>query len=162
MAERAPQSLEEPGSFEGRAIEPPWLDLRELPLPLCDGEAAYGAPNVAVASQFVAGSGGILVATPVYNYDVNAAIKNFVELTGSQWENKVVGFLCAAGGGSSYMAPMAFANSLMLDFRCFVVPRFVYAHGASFDKDRLSDPELERRVDELARELVRVAVRLAS
>ena len=40
----------------------------------------------------------IIVATPIYNYDANAAAKNLVELTGSAWEDKTVGFLCAAGG----------------------------------------------------------------
>ena len=38
----------------------------------------------------------ILLAVPIYNYDVNAAAKNLVEHTGSAWENKIVGFLAAA------------------------------------------------------------------
>jgi FMN reductase len=38
--------------------------------------------------------------------------------------NKVVGFLCAAGGKSSYMSVMRLANSLMLDFRCLIIPHF--------------------------------------
>ena len=75
---------------------------------------------------------GIVVATPIYNYDASAAAKNLVELTGRAWQNKVVGFLCAAGGDGSYMSIMALANSLMLDFRCVIVPRFVYATGGAF------------------------------
>ena len=39
----------------------------------------------------------IVLATPVYNYHVSAATKNLIELTGSAWEDKLVGFLCAAG-----------------------------------------------------------------
>jgi NAD(P)H-dependent FMN reductase len=67
----------------------------------------------------------VIIATGIYNYDANAAVKNLVELTGDAWENKVVGFLCAAGGMSSYMSIMSLANSLMLDFRSIIVPRFV-------------------------------------
>ena len=33
---------------------------------------------------------------------------------------------------SSYMSVMAYANSLMLDFRCVIIPRFVYATGSAF------------------------------
>ncbi len=64
---------------------------------------------------------------PVYNYDVNAVAKNFIELMGEDaLGNKTVGFMLSAGGGGSYMAVMPFANSLMLDFRCWIVPRFLY------------------------------------
>ena len=66
----------------------------------------------------------IVVAVPIYVYDTNAAIKNFVDLSGRAWTDKPVGFLCAAGGPSSYMAILGLANSLMLDFRCLIVPRF--------------------------------------
>ena len=82
------------------------------------------------------------MAAPVYNYDVSASAKNMIELTGSAWEDKIVGFLCAAGGMSSYMSVMAYANSLMLDFRCVVIPRFVFATGDAFDdegRDRLEN-----------------------
>jgi NAD(P)H-dependent FMN reductase len=133
------------------------LDLRDLPLPLCDGGPAYQHPNVAQARARVAAADGILAATPIYNYDANAALKNLIELTGQAWENKVVGFLCAAGGNSSYMSIMALANSLMLDFRCVIVPRFVYATGATFTDDRLTDPKILDRTAHCARATARLA-----
>ncbi|MDP6500219.1 MAG: hypothetical protein QF847_03295 [Candidatus Marinimicrobia bacterium] len=61
----------------------------------------------------------------MYNYDVNAAAKNLLELTGSGWNEKTVGFICNAGGDKSYMSVMSFANSLMLDHRCKIIPCFV-------------------------------------
>ena len=78
-----------------------------------------------------------------------------VELTGSSWEDKIVGFLCAAGGMNSYMSVMAFANSLMLDFRCVIIPRFVYATGNAFDDDKLKDEKVATRIEEVAAELIR-------
>ena len=101
------------------------------------------------------------MATPVYNYDVSAAAKNMVELTGSAWEDKVVGFLCAAGGMGSYMSVMSFANSLMLDFRCLIIPRFVYATGDSFNGDKLTDTKVAKRIGHVASELVRVTTGLS-
>jgi FMN reductase len=132
-----------------------WLDISELNLPLCDADACYTQPAAQRTSQDIKAADGILIATPVYNYDVAAAAKNLVELTGSAWEDKVVGFLCAAGGMNSYMSVMAFANSLMLDFRCVIIPRFVYATGRAFDGDDLKDKEVGERIGELAGELVR-------
>ena len=46
-------------------------------------------------------------------------------MAGRAFTGKPVGFVCAAGGRSSYMAVLGLANSLMLDFRCLIVPRFV-------------------------------------
>ncbi|MSU64710.1 MAG: NAD(P)H-dependent oxidoreductase [Opitutus sp.] len=127
------------------------LDLRDLPLPLCDGEKTYEHPNVLKADQLISHASGIIIATPIYNYDVNAAVKNLVELTGDAWENKVVGFLCSAGGPGSFMSIMGLANSLMLDFRCLIVPRFVYALGNAFANDAITDTKIAARVGECAR-----------
>ena len=127
-----------------------WLDISELGLPLCDADKCYTEPSAQKLSKAFEAVDGILVATPVYNYDVSAAAKNMVELTGSAWEDKVVGFLCAAGGMNSYMSVMAFANSLMLDFRSVIIPRFVYATGRAFEEDELKDAKVGERIEELA------------
>jgi FMN reductase len=132
-----------------------WLDLSEMGLPLCDADACYTQPAAQKLSKAVKAADGILIATPVYNYDVSAAAKNMVELTGSAWEEKVVGFLCAAGGMNSYMSVMAFANSLMLDFRTIIIPRFVYATGQAFEGDQLKEKKVGERIAELAAELIR-------
>lgn len=132
-----------------------WLDISELGLPLCDADKCYAQPSAKKLSAVIEAADAILVATPVYNYDVAAAAKNMVELTGSAWEDKIVGFLCAAGGMNSYMSVMAFANSLMLDFRCTIIPRFVYATGNAFDGDALKDKKVAERIEELAAEVIR-------
>jgi FMN reductase len=132
-----------------------WLDISQLELPLCDADACYTQPGSQKVSKAIGAADGILLATPVYNYDVSAAAKNLVELTGSAWEEKVVGFLCAAGGMNSYMSVMAFANSLMLDFRTVIIPRFVYATGRAFEGDDLKDKEVGERIAELSTELIR-------
>jgi len=132
-----------------------WVDISEMGLPMCDADTCYAQPAAQKLNKAIAAADGILVATPVYNYDVSAAAKNMVELTGSSWEDKVVGFLCAAGGMSSYMSVMAFANSLMLDFRCVIIPRFVYATGNAFDGEDLKDAKIGGRIEEVAGELMR-------
>jgi len=137
-----------------------WLDLAEMGLPLCDADACYAHPSAKKLSLAVAEADGVIVAAPVYNYDVSASAKNMIELTGSAWENKIVAFLCAAGGMGSYMSVMAYANSLMLDFRCVVVPRFVFATTDAFDDDTVTDAKVTRRIEQVAAELVRFATAL--
>ena len=139
----------------GRDVE--LFDLAQTPLPPCDGATAYGHENVQSLDKVVRAAEAILIASPVYNYDVNAAAKNAVELTGKAWTGKVVGMMLAAGGQGSYMSAMGLANSLMLDFRCLIVPRFIYATGESFEGDSLADESIEDRVRQLVAETVQLA-----
>jgi FMN reductase len=132
-----------------------WLDLAELDLPLCDADACYAHPAAQRLSAAIKTADGIIVAAPVYNYDVSASAKNMIELTGSAWQDKIVGFLCAAGGMGSYMSVMAYANSLMLDFRCVVIPRFVFATSDAFDDETVTDEKIARRIEQVAAELIR-------
>ncbi|HEV8184632.1 MAG TPA: NAD(P)H-dependent oxidoreductase [Chthoniobacterales bacterium] len=136
-------------------IDCEWLDLCELDLPLCDANECYGHPATQKVNAAVETADGIMVAAPVYNFDVSASAKNMIELTGSAWEDKIVGFLCAAGGMSSYMSVMAYANSLMLDFRCVIIPRFVYATGSAFVDGELKDAKVIERIGQVSAELVR-------
>mgnify|MGYP000527350815 CR=1 FL=1 len=141
-----------------------WVDLRDHPLPLCDGGAAYGDPVVSALAARLADADALLLAVPIYNFAVNAAAKNLVELTGRGWAGKVVGVACSAGGRGSYMSAMGLAGSLMLDFRCWVVPRFVYADDGDFpdaERPRAVTPALRDRLHDLARDTARAAAALA-
>ena len=147
--------------LQERNVDCDWIDIREMELPLCDADQCYGMPSSKRLSTAIEGADGVLIAAPVYNYDVAAATKNMIELTGSAWEDKIVGFLCAAGGMASYMSVMAYANSLMLDFRCVIIPRFVFATSDAFDGDSITD-KMSRRIERLADELIRFTKALRS
>ncbi|MXY15444.1 MAG: NAD(P)H-dependent oxidoreductase [Acidobacteria bacterium] len=144
LAEAAVAALRRQGVSAGL------IDLQEWDLPLCDGGDCYDHPSVAPLTRRIQAAAAVLVASPIYNYDVNAAAKNLVELTGSAWSDKPVGFLCTAGGRRSYMAPIGLANSLMFDFRSLVVPRFVYAVKEDFDESGAVTDPLRERVEQLA------------
>lgn len=131
------------------------LDLRAVKLPLCDGGACFREPAVGFVRETIERAAAILVASPVYNYSIGASLKNLLELTGSAWAGKPVGFLCAAGGKGSYMAVMPFANGLMLDFRCPIVPRFVFADGSAFDDHSVCDASVIQRIADLVEEVER-------
>ena len=139
---------------KGKKVE--WLDLVEHPLPFCDAGKAYSHPEVGVVSQMVGRASGIVLSGPVYNFDYNSAAKNLIELTGAQaWSGKIVGLMAAAGGRSSYMSLLSLGNSLTLDFRSVVLPRFVYATGEAFGANReIEDDAVRQRIDRLVEDCV--------
>lgn len=130
------------------------IDLSELELPFCDGDKCYDHGNVIELHKKIEKAKGVIFAVPIYNFDVNAAAKNLIELTGRAWLNKVVGFVCAAGGQKSYMSVMNIANDLMLDFRCVIIPKFIYAGDDAFIGDELSDEQVSKRIQELSDSLI--------
>lgn len=148
--------------LQRQKVDCDWIDIREMHLPLCDADKCYGMPGSKKLTAAIENADGILVASPVYNYDVAAATKNMIELTGGAWEDKIVGFLCAAGGHASYMSVMSYANSLMLDFRCVIIPRFAFATSDVFEGERITDKKIAQRIERVADELVRFTKALRS
>jgi len=153
LAEKAFETLKQKGSAE-------YIDLRDFPLPICDGDAAYGDPNVSKLAHKIKAAQAILLAVPIYNYSFSSSAKNLIELTGQSWNDKIVGFLCAAGGKSSYMSIIGLANSLMLDFRCLINPRFVYSDGSAFDNGTINDAEIITRIEELVKSTIALLERV--
>ncbi len=154
------QSFQSELEASGASVD--WLDLQEHELPFCGVEGAWDNAEVKALRTRVEACDGILVASPIYNYDVNAAAKNFIEFTGGAWTQKVVAMAVSAGGLRSGMAPLGFINSLMLDFRCIVLPRYVYAVDDAYDDSGQPSEATVERINDLSRELVRVTKALRS
>ena len=93
--------------LNGQKVDNELIDLNKYTLPFCDGGDSYNDPAVKEIKSKLKSGDGIIVATPVYNYNVNSVLKNVIELTGSSWIDKPVGFLCSAGGFNSYMSIMS-------------------------------------------------------
>jgi NAD(P)H-dependent FMN reductase len=130
------------------------LDLRDLELPLAGSAGSWDDPRVEALKRRVHGFRRFVFCVPIYNYDINAAAKNLIELVGGKsLTGAVAGFICAAGGRASYMSVMGFANALMLDFRVWIVPRFVYVTDADWNGDALAAPNHRERIVELLESL---------
>lgn len=143
-------------------VESQLYDLREHNIPFCDGTDAYDHPDSIMIRKVIDEAEGVILAVPIYNFDVNAAAKNLLEIAMRAWNHKVVGFLCAAGGQASYMSVMGCANHLMLDFRSIIVPRFVYATGNDFGDDRqptmyVASEKIQERIGELVDTTVKIS-----
>jgi FMN reductase len=139
-----------------RGVPATLVDLRDRELPECGREGSYDDPTVNELRALAARSSHLVFAAPVYNFQLGSGAKNLVELIGrGGLEGKTVGLLCSAGGRRSYMAPMTFANALMLDFRCWIVPRFVFGVPDDFDDDgAIANPALVERVEGMVGDLL--------
>jgi len=144
-------------SLENSIDDVEFFDLQDSPLPMCDGDECYDLPEVLEFREKIKSADGIIMATPVYNFNVSSGAKNIVELGGSMLYDKIFGFMCAAGGRSGYMSVMSLANSLMLDFRCYIIPKFVYATKHDFGDGKITNSDIKERIKELGTELVRVS-----
>jgi len=144
-------------SLENSIDNVEFFDLQDNPLPMCDGDECYDLPEVLEFREKVKNADGIIMATPVYNFNVSSGAKNIVELGGSMLYDKIFGFMCAAGGRNGYMSVMPLANSLMLDFRCYIIPKFVYATKHDFENGKITNSDIKERIKELGTELIRVS-----
>jgi NAD(P)H-dependent FMN reductase len=142
--------------LEAMGIENEILDMESYQLPMTGTDDYWKNADVLLVKKIINSAQGILLSAPIYTYDLSAAAKNLIELTGEGWNGKVVGFLCAAGGAKSYMSVMPFMNSLMLDHRCLIIPRFVYAESGDWDGMTLKNKEIDLRIEELVAEVSRV------
>ena len=138
-----------------------FFDLQETPLPMCDGDKCYDLPEVLDFREKIKESDGIIMSIPVYNFNVSSGAKNIVELGGRMLYDKTFGFMCAAGGRNSYMSIMPLANSLMLDFRCYIIPKFVFATKNDFEEDKIVNSDTKNRIKELGSELIRASSALS-
>ena len=127
------------------------IDLSEYDLPLCDGDKCYSHPLVKLLTEKTLKASSIIIALPIYNYGPSAALKNYIELVGDALRDKVVGLIVASGGERSYMASLTIANSLMLEFRCLIVPKFVFVDltDLTHESSEVSH-EIHARIKELA------------
>tara|TARA_B100000959_G_scaffold17659_1_gene17059 strand:- start:143 stop:601 length:459 start_codon:yes stop_codon:yes gene_type:complete len=126
-----------------------FLDLQDFELPICDGNTCYEDLAVKKLKEIISNAKSIILASPIYNYDFNAAAKNLIELTGGSWNEKIVGFISSAGGMNSFMSPISFANIMMIDFRCIIIPRYVYADKKCFSENDEINNEIKERIEKL-------------
>lgn len=140
-------------------LEVDLVDLACEPLPLCDGAVCYQDPAVQAMTARVKQAALIVLCFPVYNYQPNAAAKNFIEVTNEGWKDKVVAFVANAGGDRSYLAPLPLANSLMVDHRCLIVPQFLYLAPAAYNAN--NEVVLEGLTGELFEQELQAACDLA-
>lgn len=149
MADVAYEELKKSG------VDVELINFVNLDLPICDGNKCFEHAQVQELAAKVKAADGVLIALPVHNYNVAASAKNLTEiLTVDAWSQKTIGFIVAAGGDYSYLAVMSLATSFMVDYRCTIIPRFVYASFKDFEQDKAVSEGTIKRIHGLCEDVM--------
>lgn len=152
------------------------LDLRELPMPLYDGdlEAAEGVPeNARRFKKLLQEHQGLLLACPEYNSSITGVLKNAIDWASRQeegekslacFDGKVAALLAASPGALGGLRGLVTVRSILSNIRVLVLPEqfaLSKAHEAFGPDGTLSDAKARGSVESIARRLVEVTGRLA-
>lgn len=160
--------------------EPTFIDLDDYPIPVYHGdlEAAQGMPqNARRLREIFIAHDGFLIASPENNQSISALLKNVLDwlsrgIGDGQGDNsglapyrgKVAGLMNATPGPYGGVRHLYHLRQVLSGLQVMVVPHQVQLARAdhAFDAEgRLSDAAAARQLDNLARQLVDVAARLA-
>ena len=151
------------------------VDLRDLPMPLYDGdiEAAGGLPEHArTLKRLMIEHDGLLLSCPEYNSSISAVLKNALdwvsrqppgEPPGSAYRGKVAGLVAASPGNLGGIRGLFTVRQILTVLGTLVVPtQFGLARAAdAFDVEgRLKDPAHQKAVEGVTHDLVSVLDRL--
>jgi NAD(P)H-dependent FMN reductase len=146
------------------------LDLRDVPMPLYDGdlEARDGLPEGArVFRQRIAAADALLLATPEYNHSIPGTLKNAIDWASrppdQPFRGKVALLLGASPGAYGAVRGVLAARQVLTALFATVIPQTVQVGRAdtAFGADgRLQDPKLQTQVEKACAELLRVAAAL--
>jgi len=148
------------------------VDLNDFALPLYSGdlEDRDGMPeNAAKLVGLIAGTHGLLVASPEYNSMITPLLKNTVDWCSladdNPFEGKVAAVISASPGIHGGARSLVMAQMLLLKLGCLVVPgQCILPHAdKAFDaQGGLVDERARKSVREMATGLARTAARFAS
>lgn len=152
-----------------------WLDLRDFPMPLYDGdlEAAGGRPEAAdrLRAAWLAHD-GVLIASPEYNGSVSPLLKNAIDWVSrvvpgddrSPYAGRVVGLMSASDGMLGGNRALPHLRAVLSQIGALVVPRQVGLPHAdrvlTRDDGTVDDAGVARRVAALVDDVVRIARRV--
>ncbi len=159
-----------------------YLDLRDLPLPVFDEdlEAREGLhPNARRLKDLLLDCDGMLISSPEYNSSISAALKNAIDWASRPcigpdgkpepplacFKGRVAGLMAASPGALGGLRGLVTLRSILGNIGVIVLPEQLAVPRAdlAFDNNgtRLKDPQQQATLEGIARQVVRVAQRLA-
>lgn len=148
-----------------------WIDLRDYPLPLYDGdlEAEQGIPdNARKLRALLDQHQGLIVVSPEYNSFITPLMKNTLDWISrrdgdidglASFRNKVALVMSASPGGFGGMRSLALIRQLLSHLGVTVLPEQLAlpkAHEAFDENGALKDEQMQKRLDGMVQRLAQV------
>jgi NAD(P)H-dependent FMN reductase len=155
------------------------IDLRDLPMPLYDGdlEDKDGLPPNAVAlKKLFMEHRGLLLSCPEYNSSISGVLKNTIDWLSRQdpknpnekplacFSGKIVSLLSASPGALGGLRGLVTVRSILGNIQVIVLPEQLAvskAHEAFDENGRLKDAKQQAVVERIAKTLVETVKKLA-
>ncbi len=154
-----------------------YIDLRDFPLPLYDGdlEAAEGMPeNARKLKQIMLEHQGLLIASPEYNSSLSGVLKNMIDWVSRPEANepplvafadKVAVIMSTSPGGLGGIRGLVHLRSILGNIRVIVLPDQYALPNAfqAFNEDgTLKDLKQQQTVEQLGSKLATVLAKLVA
>ena len=148
-----------------------WIDLRDYPLPLYDGdlEAEHGIPdNARKLRALLDQHQGLIVVSPEYNSFITPLMKNTLDWISrrdgdidglASFRNKVALVMSASPGAFGGMRSLALIRQLLSHLGVTALPEQLAlpkAHEAFDDNGALKDEQMQKRLDSMVQRLAQV------
>lgn len=152
-----------------------YIDLRDLPMPIYDGdlEAKEGMPeNAQKFKQLMLANDGLLIASPEYNSSYSALLKNAIDWASrsapgepplAAFSGKVAAIMSASPGGLGGLRGLFQLRTLLSNIRVLVLPDQVTVSKAyeAFNPDgSLKDSQQQESVEQLGAEVAAILAKL--
>ncbi|PKM22708.1 MAG: FMN reductase [Gammaproteobacteria bacterium HGW-Gammaproteobacteria-14] len=152
-------------------LEVTWVDLRDFPIPLYDGdlEAEQGIPEHARRlRQLLDEHQGLIVVSPEYNGFITPLIKNTLDWISrpdgdidglASFRNKIALVMSASPGAFGGIRSLALIRQLLSQLGVTVLPEQLSvprAHQAFNENGELQDDKLASRLDTMTQRLTQV------
>jgi FMN reductase len=137
------------------------IDLRNYQLIFCDGKKdENGYPkDVFRLREEVKRAHGLILGTPEYHGGVSGVLKNALDLMGfEELEGKMIGLVGVSGGALGAVHALSHLRTVGRALHAWVIPEQAAVSEAwkAFDeKGNLKNPEIEKRLLDLGRQVAR-------
>ena len=160
---------------EAAGAEVTLVDLRDLPMPLYDGdlEAKEGIPpNGVKFKQLMLAHRGLLISAPEYNSGISGVLKNAIdwasrELPGETllacFDRKVAVLMSASPGALGGLRGLVIVRSILSNIRVLVLPQQIAvprAHEAFNPDGSLKDAKQQASIQKLGADLTEILGKL--
>lgn len=161
---------------EAAGAETTFVDLRDLPMPLYDGdlEEQEGLGKNALAfKSLLLGHQGLLIASPEYNSSISAVLKNAIDWASRPAEGeaplacfkgKACSLMSASPGALGGLRGLATVRSILGNIGVIVLPDQVAvskAHEAFAPSGKLIDAKHQHAIEALGANVAHLLFRLA-
>jgi chromate reductase len=152
-----------------------YVDLRDIPMPLYDGdlETEQGIPeNAKKFKALLLGADGLLISAPEYNSSISGVLKNAIDWASRPvpgeaplacFAGKVAALMSASPGALGGLRGLVTVRSLLSNINVIVLPAQVAvpkAHEAFDTEGKLKDPKQQASIEAIARDLAGVLSKL--